>query len=90
MDWGEIVKGYLGHGVLGLVSVTMLALYVRKDREVSQVHRMMTAKMSEVGDAWKAMFKELEESLRARRNHLPHQTKPALQVVPAEDEDEEG
>ncbi len=67
LGWGDVVKGYLGLGVPGLVAITMLLLYIRKDRECTRITQLMLNKMLEVSEAWRSMVKELDESLRARR-----------------------
>ena len=41
----ELITGYLGHGVMGLVAGTMLVLYIRKDRECSRLHALMFGKI---------------------------------------------
>ena len=66
----ELFKGYLGQGVMGLMALTMLVLYIRKDRDVERLYDLMFRKTLEVSDAWKAMFKEVEETLSASRHEL--------------------
>ena len=75
----ELIKGYLGHGVMGLVAGTMLVLYIRKDRECSRLHALMFGKMMEIGDAWKGMVKELSASRHSA--HKTHDEPAPLQIV---------